>query len=122
VAIWVQDRTVTLRGTVGSPKQRHAASEIAKSVRGVRAVEDELTVDPLARHEDLELKGTALQALMSSDDAPADRIDVSVHAGWVTLKGEVRHQHESDAAFDAVSGLSDGGLTNAIKVVSPSGR
>jgi osmotically-inducible protein OsmY len=122
VAIAVKDGTVTLRGTVGSIKQRRAAAEIAKSAHGVRAVEDELSVSPLARPEDLELKGAALQALMSSDDAPADRIDVSVDGAWVTLKGEVKHQHESDAAFAAVSGLpGSGGITNAIKVVSPTG-
>jgi osmotically-inducible protein OsmY len=123
VAISVQDGTVTLRGTVGSIKERRAAAEIAKSVPGVRAVDDELSVNPLDRPEDLELKGAALQALMSSDDAPADQIDVSVHAGWVTLKGTVKHQHQSDAAFEAVSGLPGrGGITNEIKVVSPSGR
>jgi osmotically-inducible protein OsmY len=92
-------------------------------VAGVRSVEDELSVDPRDRWEDYELRGAALQALMSSGDAPADRVDVSVHAAWLTLKGEVRHQYESDRAFEAVSGLpGSGGITNEIKVVSPSGH
>jgi osmotically-inducible protein OsmY len=36
-----------------------------------------------------------------------------------TLKGQVRHQDESDAAFEDVSGLEGvGGITNEIKVVT----
>jgi BON domain len=56
---------------------------------------------------------------MSSEDVPADRVDVSVDAGWLTLKGDVRHQHENDAAFDAIRRLPDvGGIVNEIKVIT----
>ena len=64
-------------------------------------VEDELRVDPRDRWRDNEIRGAALQALMSSDPIPGDRIDVAVANGWLTLKGEVKHQDETDAAFDA---------------------
>ena len=44
---------------------------------------------------------------------------MAVADGWVTLNGEVRHQHESDAAFEDVAKLEGvGGITNAIKVVT----
>jgi len=37
----------------------------------------------------------------------------------VTLRGQVRHQAESDAAFEDMFGLEDvGGITNEIKVVT----
>ena len=50
---------------------------------------------------------------------PDDRIDVTVTAGWVTLRGEVKHQQDSNAAFDAVSRISGvGGITNEIKVIA----
>lgn len=39
VAVSEQGGTVTLRGSVGSFHQRHAAVQIAKTVRGVRRVE-----------------------------------------------------------------------------------
>jgi BON domain len=37
--------------------------------------------------------------------------------GWLTLKGRLKHQYDSDAAFEAVSGLAGvRGITNEIKV------
>jgi osmotically-inducible protein OsmY len=122
VAISERNGTVMLRGTVGSFPQRRAAVEIAKSVRGADVVEDELSVDPRDRWEDAELKGAALQALISSDDVPDEQIDVYVSAGWLTLRGEVKHQRDSGAAFEAVCGLPGvGGITNKIAVVTSGG-
>ena len=74
---------------------------------------------PAGSVEDNEIRGAALQALISDADAPADRIDVTVAAGWLTLKGEVKHQYESDAAFEAVRRLPGvGGITNKIKAIT----
>jgi osmotically-inducible protein OsmY len=85
---------------VGSFQEGQAAVRVAKSVRGVRDVEDQL---------------------MACDDAPADRVDVKVDAGWLTLKGEVKHQVDIDAGFAAVSGVPGvGGITNEIKVITAS--
>jgi osmotically-inducible protein OsmY len=122
VAVSERNGTVTLRGTVDSFRQRHAAVEIAKSVRGVRAIQDQLFVDPRDHWEDEELKGAALQALISSSDALAEKIEVRVSAGWVTLSGQVKHQQDSNAAFEAVSRLPRvGGITNKIRVVTAGG-
>jgi osmotically-inducible protein OsmY len=119
VAVSEQGGTVTLRGSVRSLHQRHTAVQIAKSVRGVQAVEDELSIDLLNRWEDDELRGAALQALASNGGVPAGRVDVAVADGWLTLTGEVKHQSENDAAFDAVSQLPGvGGITNEIKVIT----
>jgi osmotically-inducible protein OsmY len=119
VAISEQHGTVTLRGSVGSFHQRRAAVKIARSVRGVATVEDELWVDPRDSWLDNEIRGAALQALMSSPEVPADRIDITVNNGWLTLKGEVTHQYETDAAFNAVCRLPGiGGITNEIKVIT----
>jgi osmotically-inducible protein OsmY len=50
---------------------------------------------------------------------PADKVDVTAADGWLTLKGRVKHQSDSDAAFAAVSGLPGvGGITNRIEVVT----
>jgi osmotically-inducible protein OsmY len=123
VAVSARNGTVTLRGKVGSPRQVHAAVEIANSVRGVRTVYDELSVDPRDMWEDNEIRGAALQALMSTADVPDDQIDVYVNAGWLTLRGQVKHQYDSNAAFEVVSALPGvRGITNEIKVVTAGGH
>jgi osmotically-inducible protein OsmY len=121
IAVDERAGTVTLRGTVRSMNQRRVAIEVAKTVRGVRRVYDGLRIDPRDHWDDDQLRGAALQALIRSAEVPADQIDVEVRAGWLTLKGQVKHQSASGAAFDVVSRLAGvGGITNEIKVVSPS--
>ena len=119
VAVSERHGTVTLCGSVGTFHQRRAIVKIARAVPGVLAVEDELWVDPRDRWQDNELRGAALQALISTDAVPADQIDLTVSNGWLTLKGEVKHQYENDAAFESVSALPGvGGITNEIKVIT----
>jgi osmotically-inducible protein OsmY len=121
VAIVAGDGVVTLRGTVGSFKQRRAAVADAHEVDQDYDVRDELNVrllDEWAR-EDAEIRGIALQILMWDTEVPAEAIDVKVSEGWVTLKGTVTYQFESDAAFEDVASLYGVvGITNEIKVVS----
>ena len=115
LAISARAGTVTLRGAVGSFQQRHAAVRIATSVPGVHAVQDELSVDLRDRWEDDEIRGAALRSLISNANVPAERIHVTVADGWLTLNGEVKHQSESNAAFEAVSEIPGvGGITNKI--------
>jgi osmotically-inducible protein OsmY len=120
IAVFASSGVVTLRGTVESVKQRHAAVEDARAVTGVDAVYDELNLRPLPHDpRDDEIRGTVLQLLIRDPRVPETTIDVAVADSWVTLKGEVRHQHESDAAFEDVAELERvGGITNAIKVVT----
>ena len=114
---------VLLRGTVRSPHQRRVALDIARAVRGVRGVTDELRVDPRDRWQDEEIRGAALQALMSRADLRDEQVDVAVADGWLTLSGEVKQQALTDAAFQAVSDVPGiGGITNEIKVVTAGGR
>jgi osmotically-inducible protein OsmY len=122
VAVYERNGTVTLRGSVGSVSQIRAAAEIAKSVRGVRTVVNEVTLDPRDHWDDNQIKGAALQALMPISQVPENQIDVKVGSGWITLKGMVKHQHESNAAFEAVSQLPRvGGVRNEIKVITAGG-
>ena len=119
IAVSSQAGWVALRGTVATPRQRRVAHEIAKSAPGVRAVEVELRVDLRDNWLDDELRGSALQALIADAGVPADRVDVAVSDGWLTLKGKVKTQSASDAAFAAVSELQGvGGITNEIKVIT----
>ena len=119
IAVSARAGSVTLQGTVATPRQVQAAVEIARATPGVDVVTDLLHVDLRDHWEDDELRGVALQTLILSDEVPPDRVDVAVSNGWLTLEGRVRRQPESNAAFEAVADLPGvGGITNDIQVVT----
>jgi osmotically-inducible protein OsmY len=122
VAVLFEEGVATLRGTVGSFRQRLAAVRDARKVPGVEYVEDQIEVrilDPDTR-SDAEVRGFVLQGLASDPDVPADLIDVKVTDGVVTLSGEVSYQFQSDAAVDDVAEVFGViGLTNDIQVINP---
>ena len=59
-------------------------------------------------------RGHALQRLIWDSEVPGDYLDVHVEDGWVTLKGDVDFQFQSDAAFDDVAHLH--GVTGVTQV------
>jgi osmotically-inducible protein OsmY len=112
---------LTLRGTVERFSQRRAAAEDAAKIDGVYAVVNRLKVNVLGAdsREDDEIRGVALQSLSWDADVP-DSVDAKVQDGWVTLKGNVSYQYQSDAAYDDVSRLYGVyGITNEIVVRNP---
>ena len=122
IAVTVEEDAVTLRGTVGSFSQRRAAVRDSRKVDGVHYIYDDLLVRLLdaAGRSDAELRGMVLQAIAWDTEAPADLIDVKVQDGWVTLRGTVSWQFQSDAAYEDVASLFGViGITNDIRVVNP---
>ena len=122
IAVVAADGLVTLRGTVGSFRQRRAAVDDARGVDSEYDINDELKVRLLDewQREDAEIRGIALQILGWDVEVPADSVDVKVDDGWITLKGSVQYQFESDAAYEDVAGLYGVyGITNEIKVSNP---
>ena len=122
IAVAADDGTVTLRGTVESFSQRRAAGQDANSVEGVYDVDNQLKVSLTGanRRDDDEIRGAALQNLTWDVEVPSDLLDVKVDDGWVTLKGNVSYQFESDAAYDDVASLYGVlGVTNEIIVSNP---
>jgi len=120
IAVEAFGDTVTLRGTVGSFAQQRAAVADARRTRGVIDVYDELQVRLMGddRRKDAEIRGAALQRLAWDSEISGDYLDVAVKDGWVTLKGDVDLQFQSDLAFDDVAGLHGvTGVTNKIRVV-----
>jgi osmotically-inducible protein OsmY len=121
VAVVTVDGTAILRGTVGSFSQRRAAGDDARRVEGIDDVDNQLQVRLLdgSRREDADIRGIALQVLMWDTEVPDGVIDVEVRDGWVTLKGEVTHQFESDTAYDDMANLHGVvGITNEIRVAT----
>jgi osmotically-inducible protein OsmY len=97
---------VTLRGTVGSFPQKHAAQAAAWRVVGVADVENELQVRLLDLHSraDAELRGQVLQVLDWNVLVPQS-VDASVDDGVVTLRGSAREKFQRDEAEVAVRNL-----------------
>jgi osmotically-inducible protein OsmY len=121
IAISADDGEVILRGTVESFRQRRAAAKDAAAVDGVEHIHDELKINLLGSEvrEDDQIRGAALQTLIWDGEVPSS-VDAKVSEGWVTLKGTVSYQFESDAAFDDVATLYGVlGVTNDIKVITP---
>jgi osmotically-inducible protein OsmY len=120
IAVEALGETVTLRGTVGSFAQQRAAVADARRTSGVIEVYDELKVRLLGddRRKDAEIRGAALQRLIWDSEIPGKYLDAAVDEGWVTLKGEVDFQFQSDRAFDDVARLRGvTGVSNEIRVV-----
>jgi osmotically-inducible protein OsmY len=121
IAVSTKDGVVTLRGTVGSFRQRREAQKAAERVWGVKEVDSELEVRILTEHrrDDAELRGDVLQALMLDSLVPIS-VDATVKNGLVTLNGAVDWQYQRDEAeFVAgnIVGISD--VYNEIQLVRP---
>ncbi len=119
IAVLAGDGIVTLRGTVGSFRQHKAALDDVRKVDQDYMVRDELKVRPLDQwqREDAEIRGVALQILMWDVEIPQESVDVNVANGWITLKGNVDYQFQSDAAYEDVARLYGiYGVTNEISV------
>ena len=119
IAVSADAGVVVLRGTVERFSQRRAAVQDVKKIDGVYDVDDQLKVSLAGadRREDDEIRGVALQALIWDTEVPSDTVDVKVDEGWITLKGDVSFQFQSDAAYDDVASLYGVyGVTNEIRV------
>jgi osmotically-inducible protein OsmY len=93
------DGTVTLRGTVGSLRQKLDAKRAAERLVGVTRVENALNVRVLNEHrrDDGTLRAQVLQALMLDSLVPST-VDAKVSGGWVTLTGVVDWQFQRNEA------------------------
>jgi osmotically-inducible protein OsmY len=121
IAVVADDGVVTLRGTIGSFRQKREAKQDAERVYGVEKVNNELQVrilDGLGR-DDADLRGAVLQALMLDSIVPPT-IDAKVDAGWVTLMGTAEWQFQRDEAeFVAGNILGVVAVESEIELVAP---
>jgi osmotically-inducible protein OsmY len=121
IAVFANDGTITLRGTVGSFRQKREAKKAAERVYGVVAVDNELEVRIFneQRRDDADLRGDVLRALMLDSLVPST-VDAKVKDGFVTLTGSADWQYQrEEAAFVAGNILSVVGVENDIYLESP---
>jgi osmotically-inducible protein OsmY len=99
IAVSAQDGEITLRGTVGSFREKREAQNAAERVYGVKKVQNDLKVNILngLARDDAELRGEVLQAMMLDSLIPGT-VDARVDDGWVTLTGAAEWQYQRDEA------------------------
>jgi osmotically-inducible protein OsmY len=117
IGVVVKDGVVTLTGWVDAYTKRWAAEDAAHRVYGVKAVANDIEVRLSAGNQrtDPDIAEAAVRALHWDAFVPADRIQVTVSNGWVTLKGEVDWPFQTQDAERAVRRLTGvKGVTNFI--------
>lgn len=122
VGVEVDDGVVTLTGTVDTYAIKKAAEQAAFRVEGVRAVANEIVVQPwgAGAPSDTEIAKAVADALRTTFDVPVERIDIKVEDGRVTLSGEVDWNYQRMAAEKAVHPIAGiKGISNQIEVRQP---
>lgn len=101
----VESGIVTLGGEAESLLARDRAVLIAENVRGVRAVVDRLSIDPVVRG-DSELAQDVRNALLFDPATDSYEVDVSVADATVTLTGRVDSWPERSLAADVARSVA----------------
>ena len=106
IAVSANDGKITLRGTVGSLREKREAKKAAQRVFGVISVDNKLQVKLLNddRRADADLRGDVLQALMLDSLVPKT-VDAKVDDGFVTLTGTADWQYQRDEAEFVASNI-----------------
>ncbi|PYX67962.1 MAG: ornithine aminotransferase [Acidobacteria bacterium] len=117
IGVSVKDGVVTLTGWVDSYLKKWAAEDAAHRVGGVKAVANDIEVKLFSERTDADIAEAAVRALQWDASVPADKIQITVSKGWVTLKGEVNWNFEKQDAERVVRRLTGvKGVSNLITV------
>jgi osmotically-inducible protein OsmY len=121
VAVVADGGTVTLRGTVGSFREKREAKKAAERVYGVIDVQNELQVRPMIANtrSDADLRRDVLQALMLDTLVP-ETIDAQVVDAEVALTGTAEWQYQRDEAMLVAGNIR--GVTEVWDQVALTGR
>jgi osmotically-inducible protein OsmY len=121
IGVGVKDGAVILSGHVPSHAEKLAAAQAAERVNGVKAVANDLKVElPGAPRDDVDIAEAIAHVLEWNVQVPEDRVHATVEHGWVTLEGDVDHDHqrrEVERMARHVRGVT--GLLNNITVRPP---
>jgi len=89
IQVVVEDATATLSGTVGSWIERDLCAQVAKDVKGLKDVKNNIQVDEKRHRSDSEIKADIERRLSSDIYVDDILIDIKVKKGEVILAGKV---------------------------------
>jgi osmotically-inducible protein OsmY len=116
IGVAAKDGVVTLTGFIDSYAGKLAAERVAKRVRGVRGVANDITVRLKVDRTDPDLAADAAHALKLRPEIP-ESVQVAVHLGRVTLTGKVEWLLQKTSAALAVAHIRGvRGVLNHIEV------
>jgi osmotically-inducible protein OsmY len=101
IGVSAGDGVVTLTGFVDSYAEKLAAERVAKLVRGVRGVANDIIVRQMVGRTDADIAHDAVVCLKTRPDL-GEVVQVAVHHGHLTLTGTVEWLLQKEAAEHAV--------------------
>jgi osmotically-inducible protein OsmY len=121
INVSAEDWKITLHGVVRTYAQKCRAEKIAREIRGVVDVKNDLDVrlaiGSYRTDDGLERLAASIIQNHSALSDPLPR--VTAHDGWLTLSGVVAAEAQKRAAEDALRDLTGiRGITNCIKVAA----
>jgi osmotically-inducible protein OsmY len=119
ISVKVADGVVTLTGFVPSYSDKYDAERIAKRVRGVKAVANDLEVKLATGNErpDPDIARDSVESLKRDLPYSSEHITATVRNGWITLEGDVDwdfQRRSAEAAVRNIKGVK--GVINLIRV------
>jgi osmotically-inducible protein OsmY len=101
IGVAAKDGVVTLTGFIDTYVGKLAAERVAKRVRGVCAVANDITVRPTIDRSDADIAADAAAALKLQTTVP-EKVQIAVHRGHIGLTGTVEWFTQKEAAAAAV--------------------
>jgi osmotically-inducible protein OsmY len=106
IGVSVKDGVATLTGPVRNFFEKWEAGSAARRIHGVKAIANDIEVRlPGSYRSDTDIARAAAEALAWNAALPADRVQVGVAEGHITLSGEVDRGYQKAAAEAAVRRL-----------------
>jgi len=116
IGVTARDGVVTLTGFIDSYAGKLAAERVAKRVRGVRAIANDIIVRVKVDVTDTDIAAAAALALKLRPGIPPN-VQAAVHDGHVTLTGHVEWLHQKEQVEVAVRHIAGvRGVVNYIDV------
>jgi osmotically-inducible protein OsmY len=105
IDVMTADGIVTLRGSVDNILAKERAERIAMTVKGVRAVVNEIHVNPPFQRTDRQIQKDVEQALLIDPATDSYEVNVQVNENVVTLSGVVESWQEKDLCEIVAKGV-----------------